>query len=576
MNITIQDQTSSLNIQLRKKRSVRSILAKARRLCLPPVIIFGVAFLSYLALGYWLTFRSHAVVGDAWSRVALANQVLTSRDPSLADIGFVWSPLPTLALIPLVSLARWIPSLVSLGFASVVFSAACMAGAVGVFERIASDVGVRPKTRTLIVSLFALSPMTLLYAANGMSEAAEVLALLLALRPLMKWLHERETRHLAAAGLYMALAYLTRYEPIASAAAVAALVALATLCRTPSRRAKKRDILATNVAVVSFLPAVAFVGWAGFSWLIVGSPFEQFSSAYGNATQVVPQAGEKGSLSFIIQQLMIVAPLLPLLLLTALPLAWRRHDWRPLGALSVLGAPVMFNAFGTYTGHTLGWLRFHIAAVPLAAVLAAWLLGTISASGSSRPPRKALQGLLAIAIVILTLASTATITIPNIQDWDLAMEEYGLMQAARGVEPRSNPLSQTTRLGERKIAAWLDDQNLPEGSVILDAFLGFPIQLYTDNPRQFVVNCDLDFQAAAADPVGFGAKYILVPSGGFLARLDAIARAHPRIYDHGAPFVELVREYKGPSLFDWKVYRVKNVSQQVRDDFLGSARVRSI
>lgn len=588
MSTTLGGHTSSLSIRPRKRWSMHSMLnALARWLCRPTVLLFWVAFGAYLAFGYWLTFRSHAVVGDAWSRVALANQVLTSRDPSLADIGFVWSPLPTLALIPLVALAGWIPSMVSFGFSSAVLSALCMAGTVVVFERIAADLEVRAKARGLLVCLFALSPIIVLYAANGMSEACEMLALMLALRQLMKWLQKGESHHLASAGLFIAVAYLTRYEPVVSAAAVGALVGLVTLRRTSGTLRSRRDVVVANVAVVSFPPALAFLGWAGFSWLIVGQPFEQFSSAYGNSTQVVPQStGEKGSLSFLVQQLVIVAPLLPILVVAALPLAWKRRDWRPLGALAVLGTPLLFNAAGAFTGRTLGWLRFQIAAAPLAAVLVAWMLGALSAGGSSRRSDKFRQPTLAVIAAILIITSTAVITVPNIQDWDLAPEETGLIQALQGVDPRDNVMSQTTHLGERKIASWLDDQNLPKGSVLMDAFLGFPIQLKTTNPSQFVVNADRDFTAVLADPIGSGIEYILVPSGRFLTELDAVNRAYPDLYQRGAPFVELVKRFEGSSLrkggagielgwsLNWKLYRVS--SAQEGDDFLGAAGVRAI
>lgn len=589
LNVSFPD---ALTVGRSRPRSGRSIMSIAKRLVTRPVLlIFLAAFACYLALGFWLTFRAQAQMTDAWSRVALANQVLTSRDPSFADIGFVWSPLPTLALVPLVALAHWLPSMVSLGFSSVVLSAICMAGAVVVFERIGSDFGVRTGIRALLVGLFMFNPVILLYGANGMSEACEIFALMLCARALMRWLDKMEMKDLVAAGMYAGLAYLTRYEPIASVASISALVALVTFCKASGAPGGRRHVIGAHVAVVSFPTAVAFLGWAGISWLIVGAPFEQFSSAYGNAEQVVsPLAMDKGSLGRVVEQLMIVAPVLPLLLVAAAALAWRRRDWRPVGAIAVLGPPVLFNVLSFLIGRSLGWLRFLIVAAPLAAILGAWLASQSrerNASNARRRQAHLSQFLVAGTIAILTVASTVIAT-PNIQDWHLAAEEYGLIWALQGKDARFNPLSQDTRLGEQKMAAWLDNLNLPEGSVLMDSFLGPPIQLKTDNPLQFVVNADLDFTAALADPVGFGIQYILVPGSGFLTRLDAVNRAYPEMYQGGTRFVELVKKYRGGSSrsvvddlgielewsYDWKLYRV--LSAQKADDFLGAAGVRGI
>lgn len=46
------------------------------------VAVFFVCFALYAAVGYWLQVRHGFIIGDALSRVAAAQSVLFSRDPT--------------------------------------------------------------------------------------------------------------------------------------------------------------------------------------------------------------------------------------------------------------------------------------------------------------------------------------------------------------------------------------------------------------------------------------------------------------------------------------------------------------
>ena len=54
----------------------------------------------YLAVGYWLQVRHGFIIGDALSRVFAAQSVLFSRDPHLAAIGFIFTPLTAMVQLP--------------------------------------------------------------------------------------------------------------------------------------------------------------------------------------------------------------------------------------------------------------------------------------------------------------------------------------------------------------------------------------------------------------------------------------------------------------------------------------------
>ena len=96
------------------------------------LVAFWLPLALYLAVAWLLVLTDGYIVGDAWSRVGNASYVLFSRDPHLAAIGFVWNPLPSLAMLPLLPLKAIWPPLVSAGFAANIVSALFMAGAVRV------------------------------------------------------------------------------------------------------------------------------------------------------------------------------------------------------------------------------------------------------------------------------------------------------------------------------------------------------------------------------------------------------------------------------------------------------------
>src|SRR3954469_15365368 len=67
-------------------------------------VVFWMSAAVYLTAAVYFVLIRHSIFGDALSRVANAQYVLSSRDPHLASIGFVWNPLPSLVLVPFVPL----------------------------------------------------------------------------------------------------------------------------------------------------------------------------------------------------------------------------------------------------------------------------------------------------------------------------------------------------------------------------------------------------------------------------------------------------------------------------------------
>jgi hypothetical protein len=95
-----------------------------RRLTAGPALIFIVVFAAELSFGAWMAARG-CRWNDAMTRLVSGMWILHSADPKLANIGFVWPPLPTLmdGLVA-VSYPIW-PGLVSTGVGAAVTTAAC-------------------------------------------------------------------------------------------------------------------------------------------------------------------------------------------------------------------------------------------------------------------------------------------------------------------------------------------------------------------------------------------------------------------------------------------------------------------
>jgi hypothetical protein len=535
-------------------------------------LVAGLAWLAYMAVAAIVVVGAHSIIGDAWSRVANAYYVLYSRDPHLAAIGFVWNPLPSLAVIPLLPLKTVWPDMVATGFAGSIISALCMAAAVWEIHGIAADWHVRRSARLLVTLLFAFNPMTLYYGANGMSEAMFIVTLVVVVRYLARWAATGQTLPLVVAGLGLAAAYMTRYEAVVAAAGALGVVVLLSALR---RRGHVRERIGEGIADGAVLAApfaTAFIGWAVASWLIVGDPFQQFTSIYGVVSQlavaqssVAQSTGQGTSAAYvwIARQLLGLEPGILLLGLLGLAVTFRGRWGLTMPAVAILGGVVVFAVFGFLTGRTLGWLRYSITEIPLASILALAVLAPDP--GGAAQPRlgrartgaivgKAM-GLAAVAMVALAVPVGAMTMLNPADNPSYGGEAFQL----RPVLYPNEPIGAITPFAQYEIgsqaATYLDQMNLGGGAVLVDGAMGFPIILESRNPGQFITTPDRDFQSALLDPVSFGVKYLLVPEDVGYQSLDAVNRAYPGIYDTGAGIGQLEAQFSSGGN-NWRLYQV--------------------
>lgn len=541
--------------------------------------VLFVGFLAvYVFVGYWLQVQNGYIIGDSLSRVSAAQAVLHSRQPHVAAIGFIFTPLTALLQLPVVWFSPWWPALTESAFAGTLMSAPFMAGAVVQIASIGFDRSL-PRTYVLFIAVvFAANPMIVFYGANGMSEAPFLFFTVWAVRRLILWITDDDVHHLiTAGGIAMAMSYLTRYDAAACIALAGFIVAIVTYLRAPTSPRVRRALL--RLLIVSGPGFLAFAGWAAASWLITGEAFAQFTSQYGN-TAILRQsgggstAGMAAGFGFAAVCITALAPTLIPIATFALGLRRRRPSWGVLVVpIAMYGAILGFQAFSYADGATFGFLRFYLIAVPFAATLAMLAVpeGEVIAwkrPGRFRPDLPAVPGTRrvtgAYVVVALALAMSLPTTVWGMRSAQYAPQEYALEvvlfdrhldTSQRNADQRRIAATFST---ERKIADRIDAMNLPDSSIIADTLYGFAIVAASDNPRTFVVPSDTDFVKMLNDPAGNGVRYLLtVPRDG-RGIADAINERYPTIYDTGAEIATLEAEIRndGDNQPVWRLYRV--------------------
>jgi hypothetical protein len=536
--------------------------------------VWAASFAGYFAVGLTLSLHYGYLLGDALSRTSAAQAVLFSRDPHVSAIGFIFTPLTALLQLPIVAFSPLLPALTRYNISGIAVSALFMAGAVVMILEICRDRGCSGTRTAVLTTLFAVNPMIVFYGANGMSEAVFLFFVCWAVRRLLRWVHTDDVHDLLVAGVALALGYLTRYDAVAAIAAAAGLVFVVTLLRRGPARWRTMQRRAILDAVLVASPGlVAFLVWAATSWLITGEALAQLSSSYGNAAILAQSGGSSGSPSsnalFAFTAILVLGPALPIALPIAAALSWRRRDLEFVVAPALLGSVLLFQTLSFASGSTFGFLRFYICAIPLAVIaLVQWApaRGTVStrrpgAFTTVRPDAPRSGRVAAVAVVALSIVAVPATAVALVQP-SLSSQQYALgwlldpePTSADGAAARAVIASFST---ERALAAYLDSQNLPRGSVLTDTVYGFAVVAASDRPDTFVVPSDNEFTKILNDPAEFGVRYILtVPNIG-RGESDAVNRRYPTIWDNGGGVATLALEVPndGADQPVWRVYEV--------------------
>lgn len=540
--------------------------------------IFVAMLFVYLAVGHWLQVQHGFIMGDTLSRVVATQSVLFSRDPHLAALGFIFTPVAAMVQIPAVALGAVWPDIAGRAFAGTIMSATFMAGAAVQMFSMGADRGLPRAYSVTLTLLFALNPMIIFYGSNGMSEAPFIFFMTWAVRRLILWMVDDDVHHLVAAGgIAMGLAYLTRYDAAACVAAAGFLVGITTYLRAKPPPRLRRAIL--DLLIVSGPGFLAFLGWAAAGWLITGEAFAQFTSQYGN-TAILEQSGQTApnlfdGLVFAALCIMLLAPTMLPLALWAFMQRWGRPNWQMLIVpVALFGAVLVFQSYSYASGSTFPFLRFFIIAIPLCVTMA--MLGvpdgvfrTPTRRGRYAPPAPTAEPVKSrSAAPYVAVAATVAIGIP-VTMLGMAQPKYAPQEYGLGAVLNPDPYNVTERKAiehqiartfktERDIAQYLENLDLPDSSVITDTVYGFGILAASSRPQVFVIPSDPDFTELLNDPTANGVRYLLaVPAAG-RGTSDALNVRYPTLYDTGAEVATLELEIPndGDGQPDWRLYRV--------------------
>ncbi|MFV8166378.1 ArnT family glycosyltransferase [Mycobacterium sp. 134] len=540
--------------------------------------IFVAMLFVYLAVGHWLQVQHGFIMGDTLSRVVATQSVLFSRDPHLAALGFIFTPVAAMVQIPAVALGAVWPDIAGRAFAGTIMSATFMAGAAVQMFSMGADRGLPRAYSVTLTLLFALNPMIVFYGSNGMSEAPFVFFMTWAVRRLILWMVDDDVHHLVAAGgIAMGLAYLTRYDAAACVAAAGFLVAITTYLRAKPPPRLRRAFL--DMLIVSGPGFLAFLGWAAAGWLITGEAFAQFTSQYGN-TAILEQSGQTApnlfdGMVFAAVCIMLLAPTMLPLALWAFMQRWGRPNWQMLIVpVALFGAVLVFQSYSYASGSTFPFLRFFIIAIPLCVTMA--MLGvpdgafrTPTRRGRYAPPAPTVEPVKSrSAAPYVAVAATVALGIP-VTMLGMAQPKYAPQEYGLGAVLNPDPYNVTERKAiehqiartfktERDIAQYLENLDLPDSSVITDTVYGFGILAASSRPQVFVIPSDPDFTELLNDPTANGVRYLLaVPATG-RGTSDALNVRYPTLYDTGAEVATLELEVPndGDGQPDWRLYRV--------------------
>lgn len=557
-----------------------------RRLTSESGLVVLIAFAGYLTVALLLDFKYRILPLDAVSRMANGYYVLWSRDPHLAAVGFVWSPLQSFADIPLLLFKPLFPVLSTHDLAGSMVSVLAGVGVVHQVHAALRDWNVRRGPRLALTLVFGINPMVLYYAGNGMSDMLYTFLLVLTTRYFLRWVHAGGLRPLVYAGSALGLAYLNRYEALGSAG-MAAVVVLGVSYWRSQGRPRFRIMTASADATIFLAPLLAtFTSWAMMSFVITGQAFPGISSQYGTGAQTSEQA----PMTFAVRaahglhNVEYLAPLLPLVLVLAIFFSIRRSDLRILAPLAILGGSVTFDALGLLVGFLEPWYRYFIVSVPLDVMLVGCILAQGGVAEATRPARVQVDpppakserdkwfavSVIGVVVVVALLGLSVPSTGKGIFASSVQSSESQELGALFMSHPTKADLQYEHHFAHiQSIDTYIENMHLPDGSIVADTYGNCTPQIVTSVPdsKVFVIINDRDFQKVLADPLTFGAHYLFVPQPVGVGLVDALNEEYPTLYANGAGFAKLVHQFNADGICaPYRLYRVTGHNGQTAEN----------
>jgi hypothetical protein len=517
------------------------------------LIIAGATMVFYLSLGGYLSLYRHYLPYDSLARLVSAWLVFYGTETKLASIGFVWPPIPTLAILPFTIF----PWMVESWFAVVAVSAVATALSCVAINHLAALCGFPSGWRWAVVFLFAINPLIIVFGINGMSEALLMLFLLTACYWLVRfWQSDRNT-YLIISGSFFGLLPLVRYEFILITLwSGLILVALCWKRRNSFSEFEFREFLEGRLLAYGSLAIYPLFLWAVANWFIMGNPlyflFNNRSAVSLAEMQLSGYVNLVTSSSYSFRLVFGVWISLFFLgaigSLTALIIGWRQKSLF-LNYLALMFWVVPALQFILLIQRAnVPLLRYFVMSIPLGfviALVAAYRLLPIVSN--DRRGKMLFFGV----FIFLTIAS-------NVVSW-MTLERYPYQdierESWRGIttkEPLDNRnFDQAYQIGQ------LLPNIIPAGSrVLIDTYqFGFGIMLGAKDHALFLDFTDPNYEEALKNPPAY-VDYLILPRPEQRGALYAINIAQKKLYSEGASWAEWLDVLPTTDL-GWKLYKVK-------------------
>lgn len=469
--------------------------------------LFGLSFIVYALLGWWLTVHLQAIPYDSAFRLTHAYFALHNDPAKLAAIGFVWPPLMTIVLLPFALIKPMATSLVALPLQTAMLGGLLLV----VLNRTLALAGMGRLIRYALLLAFAANPLVVHYATNGMSEMLTFLLLSVALHQLLRWHLNGESHHLALCGVAMALGYLSRYE--LAPYAVAVFVAIAVLLIVQRRVA--RDELEGSLLLYAAPVAFAVAVWGFFNWAITGDALHFLDREVQErfvleGARSVAEGGSGGASAEgwgdIARRLLDVnwqifaVQFLVFGLLAGLGLLRRNLMALVLAGLMLIN-PLTTAVFVQGSDLSLLQLRFNMRAMPLVLIGTAWLFIMLKPGLGRR---------VMVGAVLAGMLASAPISWRAMEHYPYVFGERDFVRAVETGE-RQDPLDLASN---RRMAAYVNAHVTRTRSVLVDDAQTFVPILVGGRPQLYfdrVDKGDEHWGRVLAHPVG-KVDWLLMPA----------------------------------------------------------------
>jgi Dolichyl-phosphate-mannose-protein mannosyltransferase len=457
------------------------------------------AFVQYTVAGVWLLEVQGYLINDGASRTLTAQTLVLSRDPHIAAMGFYWPPLPMLVRIPFVLVLFPFGQSLMAGGVSTAFISALV---IPVLAAIGRALNLSTAKSAVLIGLYALNPVVIFYAANGMSEACFYLFLAIGYLGYLRFEKSRSTSDLRLLSVGLALGVMSRIEFIPIT--MAFIVACALL--TPRNRWKRVSCL------VGLPPLYVFLLWTWASQLIAKDAFYWYHAGKisGSTPVVHPWMPDNLTLvnivGYVIEMTLVYAPGLGILLLFGVSRGIKRANW--LGLVLVGLALPAFMALQLVLRTNNGAQRYFVVSAVSGVIVLMWVV-----SASARW-RLSVGGLVyGLAVLSMVGGALAVIAINN-DKWHSSLQsETAFFAPLIGKEPIPFPKYID---GLDDLIAKLDHELAKGEYVAMDSRGGFGL-LYSHHPKQFIVPEDRDFDEIMSDAEG-RFRYVLITTGGLTSQ----------------------------------------------------------